>query len=95
MRRADRIATFLCRLCRNNGKLNLQEPRGHVRACIRIGLAVLVILQLPLLIIIIIIIIIIMALLLLLLRQVISDIYCSFSSSSLSLLVTGHYKGVY
>ena len=94
MRRADRIATFLCRLCRNNGKLNLQEPRGHVRACIRIGLAVLVILQLPLLIIIIII-IIIMALLLLLLRQVISDIYCSFSSSSLSLLVTGHYKGVY
>jgi hypothetical protein len=31
--RADNLTTFMCRLSRNSGSLNLLEPQGSVQAC--------------------------------------------------------------
>jgi hypothetical protein len=34
---ADNLATFMCRLSKNSGSLNLQEPSGPVQTCIGIA----------------------------------------------------------
>ena len=33
VRRADNLATFMCRLSRNSESLNLLEPKGLSQAC--------------------------------------------------------------
>jgi hypothetical protein len=38
VRRADILTTFMCRLSRNSGSLNLLEPKGPVQACNGIAL---------------------------------------------------------
>ena len=40
MRKADKLATFMCRLSENPGSLNLLEPSGPVWACTGINLPV-------------------------------------------------------
>jgi hypothetical protein len=36
--RADNLATFMCRLSRNSGSLNVVEPSGPLQNCIGIAL---------------------------------------------------------
>jgi hypothetical protein len=43
--RADNLATFMCRLSRNSGSLNLLEPSGPVQACIGTAVPFLRVLQ--------------------------------------------------
>ena len=38
VRRADNLATFICRFSRNSGSLKLLEPSGPVQACNGIAL---------------------------------------------------------
>ena len=38
VRRADNLTTSMCRLSRDNGSFNLQEPSGSVQACARIAI---------------------------------------------------------
>jgi hypothetical protein len=38
LRRPDKLVTFICRLSRNSGIVNLVGPSGSVQACIRIAL---------------------------------------------------------
>jgi hypothetical protein len=33
VRRADNLTTFMCRLSRHSGSLNLLEPQGPFQAC--------------------------------------------------------------
>jgi hypothetical protein len=44
VRRADKLATFMCRLSENPGSLNLHEPSGLIKAYAGIALPYLIML---------------------------------------------------